>query len=189
MRIGVLLAALSAFASPAIAADSVADQAQHAYDVFAASLSQRDFLSTEYGKAVFSGIDGRWARLAGPDAKTGIESYGADTDKVCKSTGAQVLHSPNPLVLDMTTTTTKGAFTQSYVLIAGSTFGEKTDLATYLVALGLGPGNTAPGVEQQRAFALSVINGVVEIYRPSPDILVLARDRGYPLLFARCPTA
>ena len=57
-----------------------------------------------------------------------------------------------------------------------------------LTAIGLGPEKTSPNIQQQRALLLSVANGLVQIYRPSQDILVMTRDRGYPIVLARCPT-
>ena len=86
-------------------------------------------------------------------------------------------------------TNLKGAnFTQQYSLIAGSTFGEHTDPIPYLSALGMGPDKTGDTADAQRALLLSLTNGIVQIYRASPDILVLTRDRGYPIVLARCPT-
>lgn len=178
---------LCAFAGPVAAADTIADQAQRAYDVFAAGMSQRDFLSSQYATKALVGLDGRWARLTGPDSTTGIESYGPDTNKVCKGPEASQIASPDPVSLTVTSALPGGTFVQTFTLIAGSTFGESTPAIPYLTAIGIGPDKTGANVDQQRALALSFVNGVVQLFRPSPDIIVIARDRGYPLVFARCP--
>ena len=186
MRAALCLA-LIALVSPAVADDSIADQAQKAYAVFAGGLSQQDFLAARMGNKTFADIAGNWVRLNGPAAKSGIESYGTDTEKFCKGSAALTLDSPNPLTMTISTNLKGANFTQQYSLIAGSTFGEHTDPLPYLMALGLGPDKTGDTVDAQRALLLSLTNGIVQIYRASPDILVLTRDRGYPIVLARCP--
>lgn len=185
----VLAFALVAAATPALAQQSIADQAQSAYALFAGGLSQQDFLAARYGKDLFDEIAGNWVRLNGPQQKSGIESYGSDTVKFCKTAAAVSLKSDSPLALTLTTNLPGPNFSQSYVLIAGSTFGEHTDPWPYLDSVGLGPDKTGDTADQQRALLLSLANGLVQIYRPSKDILVMTRDRGYPIVLARCPPA
>lgn len=187
MRLRAACLVLLTMVVPATAAESIADQAQHAYAMFAGGLSQQDFLSAQYGNALFSGIGGKWIRLNGPDSKTGVETYGADTAKFCKSAAAVTLSSTNAVSMTLSTNLDKNNFTQVYTLIAGSTFGEHTEALPYLAAIGLGPERTGPGVDQQRALALSLANGLMQIYRPSEDVLVMTRDRGYPIVLVRCP--
>ena len=187
MRLSAACLLLLCLTAPAAAADSIADQAEAAYARYAGGLSQEAFLSAQYGEKALKGIDGNWVRLNGPDNKTGTETYGADTEKFCKTPAAVTLASPNPLSLTLTTNLKGSNFTQEYLLISGSTFGEHTDPLAYLAAIGLGPDKTGPAIDQQRALALSLANGLVDIYRPSDDILVLTRDRGYPIVLARCP--
>jgi hypothetical protein len=187
MRLRAAITMSLALAFPAAAADSIADQAHAAYAQYAAGLSQASFLAGQYGRTVLKDVDGKWTRLNGPDNKTGIESYGADTDKACASVQAVAVSAPDPVTLSVVTTTPRGSFAQIYSLIAGSTFGEHVDTAAYLHAIGLGFELTSEAANQQRALALSIVNGIVQIYRPSDDILVLTRDRGYPLILARCP--
>ena len=190
MRLPAVCLTLALIASPAMAdTASVADQAQRAYDLYAGGLSQQAFLSAGYGERLFGNIDGRWVRLNGPDNKTGIESYGAFTNKYCKGPAALTLASTSKLTLTMTTALPAGTYTQSFTLVAGSTFGEHTDPAPYLAALGLGPDKTGDAADQQRALVLSLTNGMVQIYRPSEDALVMTRDRGYPIVMVRCPAA
>lgn len=184
----VCLAALAAW-SPAFAADTIADQASRAYAVFAGGLSQQGFLGAAYGGKLFDGIAGNWVRLNGPDPKIGRESYGPDTQKFCASQAALTLGSSGPYSMTLTTNLKGANFSQVYTLIAGSTFGEHTDPDAYLTAIGLGADKAGPNIEQQRALLLSLANGLVQIYRPSEDILVMTRDRGYPIVLARCPTA
>ncbi len=184
MRLGVALV-LACLATPAIAADSIADQAKSAYQAFAGGLSQDDFLNAEYGKGVLDDIGGNWVRLNGPQA-SGVETYGVDTDRFCQTPAALTLGSPNAMVLNLNTNLQGANFTQQYTLIAGSTFAEHTDPNPYLSAVGLGPDKTGPQADQQRALLLSLANGLVQIYRPSADILVMTRDRGYPIVLARC---
>ena len=179
--------ALLALASPAAAADSIADQAQQAFQLYAGGLSQQAFLSAQYGNDLFKGIAGNWVRLNGPDNKSGVETYGTDTPKFCQSHAALTLASSSPLVLTLTTNLAGSNFTQSYALIAGATFAEHTDPAPYFEAAGLGPDKTGDTADQQRAVLLSLANGIVQIYRPSSDVLVMTRDRGYPVVMARCP--
>jgi hypothetical protein len=181
--------ALIALASPAVAEESIADQAKKAYEIFAGGLSQQDFLAAHVGDKTFANIAGNWVRLNGPAPKTGIETYGTDTDKFCKSPAAITLGSPNPLVLTVSTNLKGPNFTQQYTLIAGTTFGEHTDPEPYLNALGLGPDKTGDQADAQRALLLSLTNGTVQIYRSSEDVLVIARERGYPIVLVRCPPA
>jgi len=180
--------ALIALASPALAEETIADQAKRAYDVFAAGLSQQDFLAAHAGDKTFANIAGNWVRLNGPAPKTGIETYGTDTERFCKSPAAITLASPNPLELTVTTNLKGPNFSQQYTLIAGTTFGEHTDPLPYLGALGLGPDKTGDQADAQRALLLSLTNGTVQIYRSSDDVLVIARERGYPIVLVRCPT-
>lgn len=188
MRVAVLSLAILAAAGPTAAAETIADQASRAYGLFAGGLSQQGFLAAEYGTKVFSRIAGSWVRLNGPDPKMGIETYGRDTEKFCSSPAALTLSSSNPYSMTLTTNLTGANFSQTYTLVAGSTFGEHTDPETYLTAVGIGPDKSGPNIDQQRALLLSLANGLVQIYRPSEDILVMTRDRGYPIVLARCPT-
>ena len=183
-----LLAPMLAFVAPAAAAPGIADQAQSAYAIFAGGLSQQAFLGAQYGQGTLRNVAGKWVRLNGPDNKSGVETYGADTKKFCKSPAALTLAAPTSRTLSVTTNLPGANFTQDYVLIAGSTFGEHTDPDAYFKAVGLGPERAGDAADQQRALLLSLANGIVQIYRPSDDILVLARERGYPIVFARCPT-
>lgn len=176
-----------ATAVPAAGADSIADQATHAYEVFAHGLSQQQFLNIGYGQQVIADTAGNWVRLDGPNEKSGATTYGPDTEKFCKGNGRLTLASPDPMTLTLTTNLPGANFTQNYTLVAGSTFAEHTAAVPYLTAIGLGTDNTSATVQQQRALALSLANGLVQIYRPSPDIIVMTRDRGYPLVMARCP--
>lgn len=184
----LLACLLLAAATPALADDTTADQASRAYGVFAGGLSQQGFLTAQYGQNTFKGIAGNWVRLNGPNGKTTIETYGVDRDNFCKSQAALTLASPNSLSLTVTTNLKGDNFTQQYALVAGSTFGEHTDPDAYLKALGLGPDKTGTQADQQRGLLLSLTNGLVQIYRPSSEILVMTRDRGYPIVMARCPT-
>lgn len=186
MRLGAIFAFTLMLSGPAAAA-SIADQAHAAYAAFAGGLSASDFLAAQYSLGLLRDIDGNWAKLSGPDNKTGAESYGPDTDRICGTDQAVALASLGPATMAMTTKTPRGSFTQSYTLIAGTTFGEHVETVPYLDAIGLGFDRAGDAAAQQRALALSVVNGVVQIYRPSPDIVVLTRDRGYPLILARCP--
>jgi hypothetical protein len=189
MRIAAASLLLAALAFPAAAAEpSIADQAQEAYAMFAGGMSQQSFLGAQYGRYALDGVAGNWVRLNGPDAKAGIETYGVDTARNCKTQAALTLASPTSLVLTLKTNLKGGNFTQEYSLIAGSTFGEHTDPGPYLGAVGLGPEHTGDQADQQRALLLSLANGLIQIYRPSADILVMTRDRGYPIVLARCPT-
>lgn len=187
MRLSAVLPVLLALGSPALAADSIADQAQQAYGVFAGGQSQLDFLSAKFGSAIFKEVAGNWVSLNGPAPGTGVETYGADTEKFCKGTGTLALTSPNVLTMTLTAKPATVEFSQTYTLISGSTFAESTDPAPYFAAIGLGPDKVGVQFEQQRAVALSLANGIVQIYRPSEDILVITRDKGYPTILARCP--
>ena len=188
MRLRAAALLLALLAAPATAADTtIADQAKNAYSAFAGGLSQEDFLSARYGKSLFFNVAGNWVRLNGPDNASGMETYGADTDKFCKTNAALTLTSPGPFSLVLTTNLKGGNFSQQYTLVAGSTFGEYTEPTAYLDAVGAGPEKTGDQADQQRALLLSLANGLVQIYHPSADILVMTRDRGYPIVLARCP--
>jgi hypothetical protein len=187
MRAVIALVLLCAATTPAVSQQSIADQAQAAYSLFAGGLSQQDFLAAHYGRKLFADVAGKWVRLNGPQAGTGIETYGVDTERFCKSPAAVTLASDSPYTLTLTTNLDGPNFSQSYALIAGSTFGEHTDPRPYLETVGLGKDKTGDRADQQRALLLSLANGLVQIYRPSDDILVMTRDRGYPIVLARCP--
>lgn len=189
MRLRAALLILSLAALPASAAQPIADQAAAAYEIFAGGLSQQAFMSAGYGNEVFRDIAGNWVRLNGPQDKSGIETYGTDTDKFCASPAALTLASSDPISLTLTTNLPDRNFSQNYVLIAGATFAEHTDPGPYFDAIGLGPGSKGDAADAQRAVLLSLANGIVQIYRPSEDILVITRDRAYPIVLARCPTA
>lgn len=186
MRLSALLF-VALLATPAAAAPSIADQAQAAFDVFAGGQSQVDYATTGYATVVLRGIAGKWVSLAGPEPKTGIETYGADTEKLCKTAAAMTLASPNPLTLTLSAKPAEVEFTQVFTLVAGSTFSEYTEPENYLTAIGLGPDKRGAEADRRRAIALSLANGVVQIYRPSEDIVVIARDKAYPTVLARCP--
>lgn len=184
MRLSAILA-FALLALPASAADSIADQAQSAFATFAGGKSQMDYNLGRYGTVALANIAGKWVSLAGPAAGTGIETYGSDTDKSCKSPAVLTLASPDPLTLKLSAKPAEKGFTQTYTLVAGSTFSQYTDPAEYFAAIGLDkPG---PEYDQGRAVALGLANGIVQIYRPSDDILVIARDKAYPTVLARCP--
>jgi hypothetical protein len=173
--------------APAVAADSVADQASSAYTIFAGGKSQVDFNLTKYPGVAFADVSGKWVGLNGPAPQTGIETYGADVEKFCGGSAALVLASPDPITLTVTAKPKQNEFKQTYTLIAGATFAEHTDPEAYFAAIGLGPENTGADFDKARALALSFANGVVQIYRPSEDILVITREKGYPTVLARCP--
>jgi hypothetical protein len=184
MRLGLVLA-LACLATPVAAADSIADQARGAYQLFAGGMTEDSFMAAGYGKGVLDNVSGNWVRLNGP-AASGVETYGIDADKFCQTPAALTLGSPSDMVLTLNTNLVGANFTQQYTLVAGSTFAEHTDPAPYLAAVGLGPDKTGPQADQQRALLLSLANGTVQIYRPSPDVLVMTRDSGYPIVLARC---
>lgn len=186
MRLSAVLA-FALLATPAAAADSIADQAQAAFDVFAGGQSQLDYAMTGYADALLRNVAGKWVSLGGPAPGTGIETYGADTEKSCKGSAVLTLASPDPLTLTLSAKPATTEFSQVYTLVAGSTFSEYTDPKPYFTAIGLGPDKTGPEADQRRAIALSLANGVVQIYRPSEDIVVIARDKAYPSVLARCP--
>jgi hypothetical protein len=179
-----------ALAVPAIAqaADSVADQASRAFEIFAGGLSQPDFGTARYGRVLLAGIDGKWVSLNGPAPGTGIETYGPDRDKFCAGRAALTLGAPDPLTLSVTARPVEAEFTQTYTLISGSAFAERTDPASYFESIGLGADKVGPEMDQRRAVALSVANGTVHIFRPSDDILVIVRSGSYPTVLARCPS-
>ena len=184
-RLALLVLALLCVA-PAAAQESVADQVSDAYRTFAGGLTSGDFLILRYGERVFEGAAGKWARLGGPN-KDGVETYGVDRDRVCGTKNAVTISTPAPASAAIENTPPGGSFVQHYSLVAGSTFAEHTDPVEYLAALGFDPDKKGAAADQQRAIALTYINGIVQIYRPSPDVIVMTRDRGYPLVFARCP--
>src|SRR3569833_1193026 len=90
MRILTFIA-FALVSAPVFAADSIADQAEQAYAMFAGGLSQQAFLSAQYGDKLLANINGNWVRLNGPDPKSGAETYGADTARFCQSQAAVLL--------------------------------------------------------------------------------------------------
>ena len=133
MRHVILVSALLVLAAPA-QAQSIADQAERAYAIFASGASQPDFLLSKHGGRVIEGIAGKWARLSGPDPQTGVESYGGDTDRICATPQAVTITTPAPLTANFVNTVPGGSFTQTYSLVAGATFAEHTDITAYLKA-------------------------------------------------------
>jgi hypothetical protein len=186
MRLSAALAFVL-LALPAAAADSIADQAQAAFSTFAAGKSQPDFLVSGTGSVVLADIAGTWVNLNGPAPGTGVETYGADREKFCRTAGVLTLASPDALTMTLSAKPGATVFSQTYTLVAGSTFSLYTDPGAFLAAIGLGPDKTGPQFDQSRALALALANGIVQIYRPSDDILVITRDKVYPTILARCP--
>jgi hypothetical protein len=184
MRLSAVLA-FALFALPASAADTIADQAQSAFATFAGGKSQVDFNLGRFGTVALANIAGKWVSLAGPPPGTGIGTYGADTEKACKSTAVLTLASPDPITLKLSAKPAESEFWQTYTLVAGTTFSQYTDPASYFAAIGLD--KTGAEYDQARAVALALANGIVQIYRPSEDILVITRDKAYPTVLARCP--
>lgn len=187
MRLASVSLLLALLTIPAAAADTIADQAQRAYGVFAGGLSQQDFLTARHGVETFKDVTGAWVQLNGPQPSTGVETYGADTEKFCKGSAVFTLASSDPLTLTLSAKPVSTEFSQTYTLVAGATFAERIEPNAYFAAIGLGPDKIGAQFDQQRALALSQANGIVQIYRPSADILVVTRDRGYPTILARCP--
>lgn len=187
MRLSLAVLALAALVAPVQAAETIADQAQQAYATFAGGLSEQDFLTARMGSVVLEDIAGTWVRLNGPAPQTGIETYGADSEKFCKGTGVLTLASPDSLTMTLSAKPAKSEFRQVYTLVAGATFAERTDPASYFEAIGLGPDKKGDAADQQRALALGLANQQVQLYRPSSDILVIVREAGYPNILARCP--
>lgn len=187
MRLSVLTLVLASICVPAVAADSIADQASAAFATFAGGQSQADYNTAKYGRAALRDIAGKYVSLNGPAAETGIETYGADTEKFCKGPGTFALASPDPLTMTITANPAGVIFSQTYTLVAGSTFSQYTDPDDYFPAIGLGSDKVGPQFDQGRAAALSLANGIVQIYRPSEDIVVIAREKAYPTVLARCP--
>lgn len=189
MRHSVLsvLAAVALLVSPAHAAESIADQASDAFQIFAGGKAQPDFASGEYGKSLLGDVAGTWVALSGPQPGSGIETYGADVDRTCATPAAFKLASPNALSMTMTAKPLDKEFSQTYTLVVGSVFAERTEPEAYFAAIGLGPEKVGAEFDQRRAVALSLANGMVQIYRPSADIIVLTRGGGYPTVLARCP--
>ena len=187
MRHCVLIVLAALFAGPAVAAETIADQASAAFEIFAGGKAQPDFASGGYGKSLLGNVAGTWVALSGPQPGSGIETYGADVDRACVTPAAFKLASPNALTMTMTAKPLDKEFSQSYTLVAGSVFAERTEPEAYFAAIGLGPDKTGPEFDQRRAVALSLANGMVQIYRPSEDIIVLTRGGSYPTVLARCP--
>ena len=187
MRHSVLFLLAAMIASPAIGADDIADQASKAFQIFAGSKSQPDFATGGYGKSLLGDVAGTWVALSGPQPGSGIETYGADVDRTCATPAAFKLASPNPLTMTMTAKPLDKEFSQSYTLVVGSIFAERTEPEPYFAAIGLGPEKVGPEFDQRRAVALSIANSMVQIYRPSVDIIVLTRGGNYPTVLARCP--
>jgi hypothetical protein len=187
MRLSTLALAAMLLATHAVGGEPIADQAARAFQSYAGGMSQRDFIGGAYARAVLGDIAGDWVRLDGPDDKSGATSYGVQSEKSCSTAARLTLSSPDAFTLNLKTNLPGANFTQVFTLIAGSTFGEHTDAAAYLTAIGLGENNKSANVEDQRAIAMSIANGLVQLHRPSPDILVMTRDKGYPTVLARCP--
>ena len=186
MRLSAILAFVL-LSLPASAADTIADQAQAAFGIFAGGKSQLDFNMGGYGGTALANIAGKWVSLGGPAAGTGIETYGSDTEKACKTSAVLSLASPNGITLTLSAKPRDAEFQQVYTLVAGSTFSQYTDPEPYFTAIGLGADKTGPQYDESRALALALANGIVQLYRPSDDILVIARDKVYPTVLARCP--
>lgn len=189
MKIVATLSVILASTLPAAAADSIADQAKRAFELYAGGLSQPAYLAAGYGAALLKDIGGNWVKLNGPDPQTGIETYGNDTEKSCKTAAALTLAAPNTYSMTLATNLQANNVTQVYTLVAGATFAEHTDSEAYLALLNLGPDKTGDAADQQRALVLASANGIVDIYRPSEDVLVITRDRAYPTVLARCPAS
>ncbi len=129
----------------------------------------------------------KWARLSGPDPKTGVESYGGDTGReYAPAPQAVTIATPAPLTADFR------QHCRWRQLHPDLQFRRRRDLLRNISTLEphsggtrsrLGQGWTTPSSSSGSRRCRSS-TGLVQIYRPSPDILVLTRDQRLSLILA-----
>ncbi len=179
-----IAALLAVAAAPAAAQDSPSDQALSAYQLFYQGLPPGGLYEGGYFDAVTAGIEGKW--IAGtyyllndlPDAET----LGTKLSEACNGPIIAELSVVEPFTLKVRNPRPENEFTQSYVYAGGTRFTVQIDPKEFLEYLYL----TGDDHRQSAIQSLNSTTQDVMIFRPSADVLVVARADGNPDIFTRC---
>lgn len=169
----VLAAAFFAAASmPVVAQSSVADQVESAYQIYAQSLSTADLNGGLYFDKLVDGIEGKWvlasALLPDVDAERTLETL---VEEACAGVVSVEIAVPDRFSITVTRTRATVPWVTTYLYRNGAHFTpfvEPQVLLGYLRLLD----------DEKRQTALFTMNSAlapVMIFRPSPDVLAVAR--------------
>jgi hypothetical protein len=131
-----------------------------------------------YRDKVLAGAEGTWTGV--------IPGFYPEGDLLAKACTLQpsVLKRVSPFSFTITNRPNKDPVTFTYVAMGGSTFSEQVNpvqLFTWLNIL------DKPELESARNNALMSNSGVVNLYRPYPDVLVMQTAARLPRVLVRCP--
>lgn len=175
---------LGLLAPPATAQDLAAQYAA-AQGLFAASgINQDPGAAAEAMAALLPSLEGRWAEA------TVIAAGEADlpTDPMrihCERGGRHLVQtSPHGFELRLAYGREGGVLVQRFDYAGYNTFLSSLDENAYLDRLGFGPDTD---LDPPISIVLSAAPGFVELFHPSPDVLVLLGERQPPQIWLRCP--
>lgn len=175
----VLQAVVAGFllAAPAAAQESVEQQLGAAERTFLQDLGPGDMADGRYYAALTAGLSGTWVarRMLGATAVTDV---GGSVARACAIAPAAITME-TPLSLTIAEGAGERAMRVTYAYVGGVSFAPLFDLDAFL---------KRQGTFSSRA-DLSAIAGALErvaIYRPSADVLVIARALAEPQIYLRC---
>jgi hypothetical protein len=179
-----IAALLAVFAAPATAEDTPSDQAISAYQLFYQGLSPEGLYEGGYFDAVTAGIEGKW--IAGtyfllndnPDAET----LRTKLSEACSGPIIAELSVVEPFTIKVRNPRPENEFTQTYVYAGGTRFTSQVDAREFLEYLYL----TEDHQRQSAIQSLYFTTQDVMIFRPSADVLIVARPSGNPDIYTRC---
>jgi hypothetical protein len=191
----------SASAWPGAAAErSTADHAAEALNlVFPMRQTPEQSDIFGYASLVLTGLDGKWLPLTilyqpselGADAPAGIAEALTTFCSEPKVTRAIVKVGDYGFSIRRSKASDTGVepVAIEYTSIGGSSFASHTDASAFLASLGYKPD---PDSEEIRASSVRGRQSLfrdVTVFRPYPDVLVLAPDRDVPEIYVRCPAS
>jgi hypothetical protein len=182
MRVLILAALLALTAAPAAAQDAV-DQSLAAHQAFTLGVDSDGMSEGGYFDTLTAGITGRWTPVSplmeNPDDLR--ERWPATCDVVPVE-----ITLTEPLTISLRRgRADKRLFSFSYVYSGGYQFSAAVNIGEFFDALGI-------NAEDRRSMALTALRSSTSdamIFRPSPDVLVLAKIGGPIDIYARCPRA
>lgn len=157
---------------------TVAEQHQSAVEIFMGGEADTESYFLNYREHILAGIAGRWLQTL-PDVEA--------TPELCERLAFEVAVQSEYAFL-MRRSAKEPALTvdYTYVSMGGNMFGEQVDPEQHMRWLGLDKMADNDAMAPSRISALSSVNGIATIFRPSPDILVIQTNYRPPRLFVRC---
>jgi hypothetical protein len=134
-----------------------------------------------YAQKMIEGLDGTWTTI-------GFLNYTQDNPdllaKACQKQSITVAVEA-PFAIKLTHNAgTDDEFASTYTSNGGNLFGVSTPPGPLLHRMGLDQGKMPIDASLR---VISNSNGIATILRPSPDILIIQTNYGYPTVLGRCP--